>query len=180
MDQHSSHTLWDELASRAQVALAPDQRRRLHRYLDLLLEANQVMNLTRIEDRGEAERLHVTVKSDCPRELPEVNADPAMLSQAILNLALNGIQAMPNGGLLRFGARRTDKGRVELSVEDTGSGIKPEHLPRIFDLYFTTRQKGSGIGLSMVYRTVQLHDGEIEVQSTPSVGTTFRVLIPEA
>jgi two-component system, NtrC family, sensor kinase len=102
------------------------------------------------------------------------------LRQAILNLALNGCLAMPNGGLLRFGARRTDKGRVELSVEDTGSGIKPEHLPRIFDLYFTTRQKGSGIGLSMVYRTVQLHDGEIEVQSTPGVGTTFRVLIPEA
>ena len=69
---------------------------------------------------------------------------------------------------------------MELSVEDTGTGIQPEHLQRIFDLYFTTRPKGTGIGLSMVYRTVQLHDGDIEVQSTPGVGTTFRVLIPEA
>jgi signal transduction histidine kinase len=122
----------------------------------------------------------VRVSVDCPPTIPYANGDAGMLRQAILNLALNACQAMPNGGLLRFGARRTGKGRVELSVEDTGSGIKPEHLPRIFDLYFTTRQKGSGIGLSMVYRTVQLHDGEIEVQSTPGVGTTFRVLIPEA
>ena len=122
----------------------------------------------------------VRITVDCPPTIPYVNGDAGMLRQAILNLALNACQAMPNGGLLRFGARRTGKGRGELSVEDTGSGIKPDHLPRIFDLYFTTRQKGSGIGLSMVYRTVQLHDGEIEVQSTPSVGTTFRVLIPEA
>ena len=122
----------------------------------------------------------VRITVDCPPTIPYVNGDAGMLRQAILNLALNACQAMPNGGLLRFGARRTGKGRVELSVEDTGSGIKPDHLPRIFDLYFTTRQKGSGIGLSMVYRTVQMHDGEIEVQSTPSVGTTFRVLIPEA
>jgi signal transduction histidine kinase len=103
-----------------------------------------------------------------------------MLRQAILNLALNACQAMPQGGVLRFGARRSTKGRIELSVEDTGTGIQPEHLQRIFDLYFTTRQKGTGIGLSMVYRTVQLHDGDIEVQSTPGVGTTFRVLIPAA
>jgi signal transduction histidine kinase len=82
--------------------------------------------------------------------------------------------------VLRFAARRASKNRVELSVEDTGTGIQPEHLQRIFDLYFTTRPKGTGIGLSMVYRTVQLHDGDIEVQSTPGVGTTFRVLIPEA
>jgi len=122
----------------------------------------------------------VRITVDCPPSIPYVNGDAGMLRQAILNLALNACLAMPNGGLLRFGARRTGKGRVELSVEDTGAGIKPDHLPRIFDLYFTTRQKGSGIGLSMVYRTVQLHDGEIEVQSTPGVGTTFRVLIPEA
>ena len=62
---------------------------------------------------------------------------------------------------------------------NTGAGIEPDHLKRIFDLYFTTREKGSGIGLSMVYRTVQLHDGEIEVQSTPGVGTTVRMLLPQ-
>jgi signal transduction histidine kinase len=69
--------------------------------------------------------------------------------------------------------------RVAVSFTDTGVGIKPEDLERIFDLYFTTKASGSGIGLSMVYRTVQMHDGEIEVQSTPGAGTTFRVLLPE-
>ena len=63
---------------------------------------------------------------------------------------------------------------------DTGVGIAPADLQRIFDLYFTTKEKGSGIGLSMVYRTVQMHDGEIEVESTPGAGTTFRLLLPQA
>ena len=69
---------------------------------------------------------------------------------------------------------------MQISFADTGVGITPEHLQRIFDLYFTTKEKGSGIGLSMVYRTVQMHDGEIEVQSTPGPGTTFTILLPQA
>ena len=67
-----------------------------------------------------------------------------------------------------------------MRVEDTGVGIAPEHLSRIFDLYFTDQGAGTGIGLSMVYRIIQMHDGEIEVQSTPGRGTTFRVLLPRA
>ena len=102
-----------------------------------------------------------------------------MLRQALLNLGINACQAMPHGGTLRFRARAARGRRVEVIVEDTGIGIKPDHLTRIFNLYFTTREKGSGIGLSIVYRTVQLHDGEIEVQSTPGVGTTFRLLLPQ-
>ncbi len=112
--------------------------------------------------------------------LPDINGDPEMLRQALLNLALNARQAMPNGGTLRISAAAARGQRVEILVEDTGVGIKPEHLGRIFDLYFTTRAGGSGIGLSMVYRTVQLHDGEIEVQSTEGHGTTFRILLPQA
>jgi len=69
---------------------------------------------------------------------------------------------------------------VEIVVEDTGVGIPPEHLQKIFDLYFTTKERGSGIGLSMVYRIFQLHDGEIEVQSTPGAGTRFRLVLPQA
>ena len=77
-------------------------------------------------------------------------------------------------------AAQASRGRVEIRVEDTGVGIAPEHLSRIFDLYFTTKERGTGIGLSMVYRIIQMHDGEIEVQSTPGRGTTFRVLLPRA
>ena len=128
----------------------------------------------------EASSRHVFVRNDCAAHVPPVSGDPAMLRQALLNLALNGCQAMPHGGTLRFEARAAADGFVEVAVEDTGIGIAPEHLDRIFDLYFTTREGGSGIGLSMVYRTVQLHDGTIEVESTPGVGTTFRLVLPRA
>lgn len=128
----------------------------------------------------ESEQRAVTVKTECPDGLPAINADPGMLRQALLNLALNAIQAMPNGGTLRIACRSAVRGRVEIDVEDTGIGIPPEHLERIFDLYFTTKERGSGIGLSMVYRIVQLHDGDVEVQSTPGHGTKFKLIFPQA
>ena len=128
----------------------------------------------------ETEQSRVAVKYECPQDLPPIKADPAMLRQALLNLALNACQAMPNGGTLKLACRSAPRGRVEIDVEDTGVGILPEHLQKIFDLYFTTKEKGSGIGLSMVYRIVQLHDGEVEVQSTPGRGTRFRLVFPQA
>jgi signal transduction histidine kinase len=109
-----------------------------------------------------------------------VNGDAGMLRQAFLNLALNACQAMPTGGTLRLSCAPASRGRVEIRFEDSGVGIPPEDLPKIFDLYFTTKDHGTGVGLSMVYRIVQLHDGEIEVQSTPGRGTTFKVLLPRA
>jgi signal transduction histidine kinase/HAMP domain-containing protein len=128
----------------------------------------------------QARDTNVQVVVDCPADLPGISGDRPMLRQALLNLALNACQAMPNGGTLRFRGRPASDRRVSLAVEDTGVGIPPEHLSRIFDLYFTTRDQGSGIGLSMVYRTVQLHDGSIEVQSTPGHGTAFTLLLPQA
>jgi signal transduction histidine kinase len=128
----------------------------------------------------EAHRRRVVIKEECLSNLPDINADQGMVMQAVLNLAINALQAMPEGGTLRLGCRGTAGRRVELFVEDTGVGIAPENLPRIFDLYFTTKEKGSGIGLSMVFRIVQLHDGEVEVQSTPGRGTKFRLMFPVA
>ncbi len=129
---------------------------------------------------AEADRRGITMTVDCPPGLPAINADPGMLGQALLNLALNACQAMPDGGALKIACRAGSRHTVEVDVEDTGVGIPPEHLGRIFDLYFTTKEKGSGIGLSMVYRIVQLHDGEVEVQSTPGRGTRFRLIFPQA
>ena len=129
--------------------------------------------------RPEADRAGVSLVVDC-RDVPDVNGDPAMLRQAFLNLALNACQAMPNGGVLEIRCARAARRQVALEFADTGVGINPDHLPRIFDLYYTTRPKGSGIGLSMVYRTIQMHDGEIEVQSIPGKGTTFKILLPQA
>jgi len=128
----------------------------------------------------EAEKQQVVVKVECPKDVPAINADPGMLRQALLNLALNACQAMTDGGTLRIGCASVPRRRVQVDVEDTGVGIPPEHLGRIFDLYFTTKERGSGIGLSMVYRIVQLHDGEVEVESTPGHGTRFRLTFPQA
>jgi signal transduction histidine kinase len=128
----------------------------------------------------EAKKNGVKVSMDCPDKLPPVNGDAGMLRQVFLNLAINACQAMPQGGALRISCAPASHQRVEVRVEDTGVGIAKEHLSKIFDLYFTTKDHGTGIGLSMVYRIVQLHDGEIEVQSTQGRGTTFRVLLPQA
>src|SRR5688572_24595773 len=126
----------------------------------------------------DARRSGITCRSEVPDGMPELRADPALLRQALLNLALNGCQAMPDGGRLTMAARVQKERRLALTVEDTGAGISADKLDRIFDLYYTTKPDGSGIGLSIVYRIVQLHGGEIEVQSTEGRGTTFRMLLP--
>jgi signal transduction histidine kinase len=115
---------------------------------------------------------------DCPADLPDVHGDAASLQNALLNLALNGCQAMPNGGTLRIAASRVPGGRVKVTVTDSGVGIPADQLDKIFNLYFTTKEGGTGIGLAMVYRTVQLHDGDISVESAPGRGTTFTVTLP--
>ena len=130
--------------------------------------------------KAEANHAHVELVVECGPDVGDINGDPQMLRQAFLNLALNACQAMPSGGRLRLACKPARDNRVEIRFEDTGVGIKPEHLEKIFELYFTTKPQGSGIGLSMVYRIVQLHDGDIEVESTPNVGTTFRVLLLRA
>ena len=128
----------------------------------------------------DARRSGITCRTDVADRLPELRADPALLRQALLNLALNACQAMTDGGKLTMGARVAKDRRLALTVEDTGAGISADKLDRIFDLYYTTKPQGSGIGLSIVYRIVQLHGGEIEVQSTEGRGTTFRLLLPLA
>ena len=95
-----------------------------------------------------------------------------------LNLAQNAIQAMPKGGRLTIDCAAMPNRRVRVRVEDTGVGIAPENLTKIFELYYTTKERGTGVGLSMVYRTIQIHNGEIDVESTVGVGTTFIVVLP--
>jgi signal transduction histidine kinase len=150
---------------------------------DLKLEVTSVAAL--VENiypivSAEAERNSVNLTLDIPAGLPDIRVDRAMMEQALLNIAINACQAMPHGGRLRLAGALASGRRVAVICEDTGFGIPPENLDKIFNLYFTTKEGGSGIGLSMVYRTVQLHDGELEVQSTLGHGATFRVLLPQA
>ncbi|MFP5213529.1 MAG: ATP-binding protein [Acidobacteriota bacterium] len=106
-----------------------------------------------------------------------LEADPDRLSQVLLNLYLNGLQAMDHGGTLKVEAFRED-GRAVLNVTDTGHGIPSEHLPHIFDPYFTTKPSGVGLGLANVHKFVEAHGGEIEVASNPGQGTTFTIRLP--
>ena len=129
--------------------------------------------------RPEASHRDVRLENRSHGSVPTVIGDPTMLRQALLNLALNACQAMPSGGQLRVSVSGTAR-QVVVDIEDNGTGMSPDVLERIFELYYTTKSDGSGIGLSMVYRIVQLHGGEIEVESTPDVGTRFRVTLPRA
>ena len=106
-----------------------------------------------------------------------LRGDSDLLKQAVLNLVTNAIDAMPNGGRLQV---RVDHGGDKLTLEvcDTGSGIPPELRDKVFQLYFTTKTGGSGIGLAMTYRAVQLHNGTISFKSEAGSGTTFRLEFP--
>lgn len=130
--------------------------------------------------RVEAEKAGISCENACQDPDLAVEGDEPLLRQALLNLAQNAVQAMPRGGKLRIACAGGRDGRVELRVQDTGEGIAPEHLARIFDLYFTTKKRGSGIGLSLVFRTIQLHNGDIDVESTVGTGTTFVIKLPRA
>jgi signal transduction histidine kinase len=130
--------------------------------------------------RPEAERANVTIETGCADRALIVEGDSRLLRDAFLNLVQNAVQAMPKGGRLSVTCGEAEGRRVQLRVEDTGVGIAPENLERIFELYFTTKEKGTGMGLALVFRTVQIHDGTIDVESTVGVGTAFIVVLPSA
>ncbi len=140
---------------------------------DLREVAASVLTLASAEFAAQEVRLETRL----PQKSVAVKVDADMLRQAILNIVLNGAQAMPEGGTLRVGLSEEARQAV-LTIEDTGEGIAEEVLPRIFDLYFTTKKEGNGIGLAMCYRIVQLHSGIIEVESEPGVGTVFTLRLP--
>ena len=108
-----------------------------------------------------------------------IAVDLDLLKQAMLNVVMNAIEAMPEGGHLRFQSSISG-GNAEILVSDSGSGIPPELKSKVFGLYFTTKPKGSGIGLAMTFRIVQLHDGTIDFISEPGKGATFIIRIPTA
>jgi signal transduction histidine kinase len=144
---------------------------------DMPLEAfvNDIVELAR--PLAETAGIEVTVEQQTEEVAIDVDVD--LLKQALLNVVMNAIEAMPKGGRLRFiSAVRGDD--AEIRISDTGNGIPPELKDKIFGLYFTTKESGSGIGLAMTFRIVQLHDGTIEFTSEPGKGTTFMIRIPTA
>jgi signal transduction histidine kinase len=126
---------------------------------------------------AEARAANIKIDLDAEPNLPPVKADRNYLKQLLLNLILNGIQAMPAGGRLSIRADRV-KNSLEISVTDRGIGIKPDQLGKIFDPYFTTKANGSGLGLAIARRIAEAHGGKIDVQSEPGQGACFRVSLP--
>ncbi|MEW6302432.1 MAG: PAS domain S-box protein [Verrucomicrobiota bacterium] len=129
----------------------------------------------------------------CDLDLPEglwpVEVDEGQIGQVVENLVLNGVQAMPNGGVITVSAANEVLARdsimhllagkyVHLSIHDQGTGIRPDHLSKIFDPYFTTKPQGSGLGLASSYSIVKNHGGVITVESVLGVGSTFHVYLP--
>jgi signal transduction histidine kinase len=147
---------------------------------DLRQVVGVVMELT----TAEMQENRVQLVVDAPKDPLMVRVDAQLMQQALLNLLLNGMQAMPEGGAMVVRMRRDHQFAV-VEVIDEGEGIPPELLPRIFELYFTTKPKGSGIGLAMTYRILQLHGGAMEVRSNADPnsverGTTFTFRLPVA
>jgi signal transduction histidine kinase len=147
---------------------------------DLHLEEVDMRRL--LEDVGalaapDAEQHGVTIERDLPAERLTIKADTDLMKQAILNVVLNGVQAMPHGGVLTLAARR-ENGVVFAEVRDQGSGIPQDMYDKIFELYFTTKKDGSGIGLAQTYQILQWHYGSVDFESSEGAGTTFRFQIP--
>ncbi|MBI3806096.1 MAG: hypothetical protein HY281_01050 [Nitrospirae bacterium] len=122
----------------------------------------------------------VQVVSEQEEELPHIHGDSDLMMQVLLNLVLNAVQAMPESGTLRVAAARDGEHHIRLTVADTGCGIPPDVLPKIFEPFVTTKErgKGTGLGLTVVLGIVQEHGGSITVDSTPGQGTTFTLLLP--
>lgn len=121
----------------------------------------------------------VEVRFTPDRALPLAPMDAERVTQALLNLFLNAIQAMERGGVLQVSARRDDdSGRLAVRITDTGKGMSSDVIGSIFNPYFTTRPSGTGLGLAIVHRIVEGHGGEIKVESQPGHGTTFTILLP--
>jgi two-component system NtrC family sensor kinase len=109
--------------------------------------------------------------------VPQVMADFDQLQQVCTNLVLNAVQAMPGGGRLALRTSASD-GWLTIDIEDTGVGIPPENIKKLFTPFFTTKVKGIGLGLAVAYGIIQRHRGKIEVQSKESSGTTFTIRLP--
>jgi signal transduction histidine kinase len=185
----------DRSSAQRHVEILADEMRRLDRVVETLADFSRPMDLDlREQDLGrvmhqtvelagaELKEHGVGIEFDPPADAVLVRIDAELIRQALLNLLLNAMQAMPSGGTVRLSVRRDQRFAV-VEVVDNGVGIPDAVLPRIFDLYFTTKPRGSGIGLAMTYRILQLHGGTLAVRSdadpaSPHHGTTFTLHLP--
>jgi len=141
---------------------------------DVLAIIDEILQLL----RPQIEKQEIIVSKEF-QVLPFVLIDREQIKQALLNLLLNAIQAMPTGGQLILTGQNSKEGQwIELSVKDTGVGISEEDIQKLFDPFFSTKEGGIGLGLSITHRIIDQHHGKIEVESSPNEGTLFKVYLP--
>ncbi len=130
---------------------------------------------------GDARQKGITLKVKNDPRINAVQIDPDRIKQVLLNLYLNALEAMEKGGDLSVAFLRMETNQgIQITVSDTGPGIKPEDLPHLFDPYFTTKTSGTGLGLAVVHKIIESHKGEIRVTSRLGEGTTITMVIPHA
>jgi signal transduction histidine kinase len=141
--------------------------------------ADVVQKALTLVDR-QLQRAHVRVTTDLPADLPRVLVAPNQVGQVLLNLTVNAIEAMPEGGHVHLVAR-VDGDMVALAVSNDGPSIRAEHIDQVFDAFFTTKLKGTGLGLTISYRIVERHGGTIRVENLgDDRGVVFTVTLPIA
>jgi two-component system sensor histidine kinase HydH len=129
---------------------------------------------------GDARNRNVEVKSVIPSDLPNIQLDPDRMSQVLLNLYLNSIQAMDDGGTLKVEVSRDEtRKQTKIAIADNGRGIEPGDKERIFDPYFTTKPDGTGLGLAIVHKIMEAHKGDMKAESRPGLGTTITIVVPD-
>jgi signal transduction histidine kinase len=125
----------------------------------------------------EASSLGIRLQSEIPSDLPRLAIDPEKLTQALINIMKNGMQAMGQGGSLRVETKSL-KDRVEVTISDSGSGIPPDQMEKIFNYYYTTKENGVGLGLPIAHRIIEAHQGQLKIESRVGVGTKVTVTLP--
>ena len=125
----------------------------------------------------EASSLGITLQAEISSDLPLIKIDPEKLTQAFINIMKNGMQAMGQGGTLRIETKSLKEG-VEVTISDSGSGIPPEQMEKIFNYYYTTKEKGVGLGLPLAHRIIEAHGGQLKIESRVGYGTKVTVTLP--
>ena len=123
---------------------------------------------------------HIRLDKQLDAANPPLDFDVVEMQQAIRNLIGNGIEVMPGGGAVRIRTVMADAGTVMLEIGDTGSGIPPDVLDKIFAPFFTTKARGTGLGLAVVRKVIERHSGRVDVESVVGQGTTFKLFLPVA
>jgi signal transduction histidine kinase len=127
--------------------------------------------------RFEVEEHDIELKTELKKDLPKVDLDEKYMKQALINVIKNGMAAIGKGGTLTI-STRDDQGFVHVDIKDTGIGMSEEQMAKIFEPYYTTKEFGSGLGLTVVYKVIKEHGGEVTVKSRENHGTTFTLSIP--